>query len=112
MSSKPPYFRLTRPDSKSTHFREEARIPLICKNAHFSEKSVSKSRYERAAGSGLDWFVKLSFAEKVLILRTMGSHHRQVAILVPDEKLNCFDFGQKKFQNKRRQLSSGTSRDT
>ena len=27
---------------------------------------------------------------------TMGSLHRQVAVLVPDGKLNCFDFGQKK----------------
>ena len=25
----------------------------------------------------------------------MGSLHRQVAVLVPDEKLNCFEFGQK-----------------
>ena len=27
----------------------------------------------------------------------MGSLHRQVALLVPDEKLNCFDFWRKKF---------------
>ena len=31
----------------------------------------------------------------------MGSHHRQVAILVPDEKLNCFYFSRANFfQNK------------
>ena len=32
----------------------------------------------------------------------MGSLHRQVAVLVPDEKVNCFDFGKKKlFKTKR-----------
>ena len=32
----------------------------------------------------------------------MGSLHRQVAVLVPDKKLNCFDFGKKKlFKTKR-----------
>ena len=32
----------------------------------------------------------------------MGSLHRQVAVVVQDEKLNCFDFGQKKnFKTKR-----------
>ena len=29
----------------------------------------------------------------------MRSLHRQVVVLVPDEKLNCFDFWQKKTDN-------------
>ena len=50
---------------------------------------------------------------RIKLSQIMGSLHRQVAVLVPDEKPNCFDFGRKKkFQSKTRQLSSGTSRDT
>ena len=46
----------------------------------------------------------------LFFILTKGSHHRQVAALVPDEKLHALIINAGFFfQNKRRHLSSGTS---